>query len=287
VLGVDCFTDSAPRSWKEQHLADARSVDRYSFLEADLRVRDPHPMLDGVDVVFHLAGEPAVRGSWDEGFARYNEHNVLATHRLLDAARAVQGARFVYASASSVYGAAPGPWREDLLPGPRSPYGSTKLSAEHLFLMYREVFGIESTILRLFTVFGPRQRPDMAIAKIIEAGISDAEFTMFGLGDQVRNFTFVDDIVEATVRAANTDAAYGRTINIGGDTEEIARLVSRVERLLEREIRVTRLGGQPGDVGYPGADFGVAEEILGWRATTDLDDGLRQQITWRRSLSAS
>ena len=288
VLGVDGYTPTYSRVRKEQNLECARSHSRFEFVEADLRVRDPRPMLDGVDVVFHFAAEPNVRGSWDERFATYNEHNVLATHRILEAVRDGSAPHIVFSSASSVYGAAPGPWAEDATPRPMSPYGATKLAAENLLTMYADVFGMFIRVLRCFTVYGPRQRPDMAASRMIEAALDDGEFTMYGLGAQQRSLVFVDDVIDAAVAAADRKGPQALTVNIGGPSISVAELLALVGEVTDRDIRVIRLGGQPGDVDYPGASFDAADDALGWAATTALRDGLRRQVDWhlRRRTSA-
>src|SRR5437879_4946163 len=204
VVGVDCFTPYYDRSDKEQNIAAAVACAGFELVEADLRAADIEALLDGVDAVFHQAAQAGVRLSWSDGFADYVGHNVLATQRLLEAVqRARPAARVVYASSSSVYGNQPRyPTREDDLPKPFSPYGVTKLAAEHLCLLYADNWGVSTMSLRYFTVFGPRQRPDMSIHRLCEAAIHGVAFPCYGDGSQVREFTFVDDIVRGNLLAA-------------------------------------------------------------------------------------
>src|SRR5687768_16907364 len=180
VLGIDCFTPYYDRAAKRANLEAALASSSFEFIEADLRVADLVELLHDADLIFHQAAQPGVRLSWSEGFAEYVSHNVLATQRLLDAARAVEARRVVYASSSSVYGqAASYPTSEEQLPRPYSPYGVTKLAAEHLCSLYAETWGVPTVSLRYFSVYGPRQRPDMALHRLIKAGLSGEPFPLF------------------------------------------------------------------------------------------------------------
>jgi nucleoside-diphosphate-sugar epimerase len=281
VLGVDCFTDAYPRAVKEAHVRPLLDHAAFELLEADLRVRDPRPMVESVDVVFHFAGEPKVDASWDQRFSLYNEHNVLATQRLLDASRGTGLRRFVFASASAVYGSLSQPWSERMTPRPRTPYGATKLAAEHLCTMYHDVHGVPAVSLRYFTVYGPRQRPDMAIHKMIEAAASGTEFTMQGLGLQVRNFTFVDDAVDAAVRAATSERGKGTAMNVGGGSRMMNDVVDLVQQLVEREIQVARVSGGAGEIASTAASFQLAADLLAWTPATSLEVGLQRQAAWQ------
>ena len=216
VLGVDCFNDNYARGDKYANLARAGEHERFRLVTADLVDVDADALLDGADVVFHLAGEPGVRASWGPRFDRYTHHNVQATQRLLEAARDTD-VRFVYASSSSVYGdALKLPTHEDETPRPLSPYGVTKLAAEHLCVLYGEEHGVDTVALRYFSVYGPRQRPDMAFRRFCEAIVEGQPIEVFGDGRQTRDFTFVGDIVAGTRAAAEADTAPGRVYNLGG-----------------------------------------------------------------------
>src|SRR5450432_2607579 len=211
VVGIDCFTPYYDRAAKEQNLATARAHERFEFVEDDLRTCDVGSLLSGVDAVFHQAAQAGVRLSWSDGFADYVSLNVLATQRLLEAVQQARPqARVVYASSSSVYGNQPRyPTVETDLPKPFSPYGVTKLAAEHLCGLYAENWGTHTVSLRYFTVFGPRQRPDMSIHRLCEAAVRGTSFPRYGDGSQIREFTYVDDIVRGNLLAAERDVAPG------------------------------------------------------------------------------
>ena len=200
VIGVDAFVDFSPRSMKEANLRDLRQAPTFQCIEADLRTTDLGTLLTGIDYVFHLAAQAGVRTSWGDGFTAYVEHNVLATQRLLEAAQQRGVRRVIYASSSSVYGETPTlPAREDSPPLPISPYGVTKLAAEHLCRLYTIGHELPTISLRYFTVYGPRQRPDMAFHKFIHALLRDEPLPVYGDGEQSRDFTYVGDIVAATL----------------------------------------------------------------------------------------
>src|SRR3954447_5448772 len=193
VRGIDCFTPYYGRADKEANLAGALQHHEFELVEADLRTCAIEPLLEGVDVVFHQAAQAGVRLSWADGFADYDGHNILATQRLLEAVKAAGVQRLVYASSSSVYGNAPAyPTNEDDLPRPHSPYGVTKLAAEHLCNLYAANWGVPTVSLRYFTVYGPRQRPDMAMHRLVESALNHTPFPLYGDGSQVRDFTFVE-----------------------------------------------------------------------------------------------
>lgn len=284
VRGVDSFTPYYDRLRKAANLAKLTDRRDFELVEADLRVRDLAPMVADVDVVFHLAAQPGVRGSWAENFAVYNEHNVLATQRLLEATRGTAVRRFVYASGSSVYGnASSPPWRESDLPRPHSPYGATKLASEHLCGLYGDVFEVPTVSLRYFTVYGPRQRPDMAIQRFFQAGLDGQPLTVYGWGRQVRDFTHVDDVVSATMAAATADVARGEVLNIGGGSlTTVGEVVELVSDLLNGQVRVLQQPGQPGDVERDEGSFERAHELLGWTPAIGLPEGLATQAAWAR-----
>ncbi len=221
VVGVDCFTPYYARAEKERNLVAARRHPQFELVDADLRTAAIEPLLDGADAVFHQAAQAGVRRSWSTGFSDYVEHNLMATQRLLDAVLTARpGARVVYASSSSVYGNQPRyPTQERDLPKPFSPYGVTKLAAEHLCGLYAENHGISTLSLRYFTVYGPRQRPDMSIHRLCEAAIHGTPFPRYGDGSQIREFTFVDDIVRGNLLATERDIAPGSYCNLAGGGE--------------------------------------------------------------------
>lgn len=284
VVGVDCFTPYYDPATKRANLADAGVHRRFALVEADLRTADLRPLLEGVDVVFHLAGQPGVRWSWAEGFAAYDGHNVLATQRLLEAARAAGTPRFVFASSSSVYGqAARHPTSELDLPAPHSPYGVTKLAAEHLCGLYAANWGLGTVALRYFTVYGPRQRPDMAIHRLIGAGLAGTAFPLYGDGSAVRDFTFVDDVVAANLAAAEADVLPGTVANVAGGGEIAMRdLVALAARVLDRPVAIDEQPRQAGDVARTGGSIERAADLLGWAPRTDVAEGLERQVAWQR-----
>ena len=286
VLGVDCFTPYYAVADKEQNLAAARASAGFEFSEVDLRSGALESLLDGVDVVFHQAGQPGVRLSWSEGFADYVGHNVLATQRLLEAVVAARpAARVVYASSSSLYGNQPRyPTQEDDLPRPFSPYGVTKLAAEHLCGLYAENWGISTVSLRYFTVFGPRQRPDMAIHGLCEAAVHGTAFPRYGDGSQIREFTYVGDIVRGNLLAATRDIAPGSCCNLAGGAEiTVSGLIDLVGELAGSPVRIDQQPRVAGDALRNGGSISRAGELLGWAPEVTLRDGVSAQLAWHRS----
>jgi UDP-glucuronate 4-epimerase len=282
VLAVDSLTRYYDESQKRANLEAVAATPGCGVRVDDLRTLDVASLLDGVDVVFHQAGQPGVRSSWDAGFAGYVEQNVLVTQRLLEAARHASLSRFVFASSSSVYGDAQRyPTVEDDLPRPQSPYGVTKLAAEHLAGVYARNFGVPTVSLRYFTVYGPRQRPDMAMHRLFEATLDGRPFPMFGDGSQIRDFTFVDDVVAANVRAGNADVEAGTVVNVcGGSSTTLLEVTRIVGEVLGREVVVDRRPAEPGDVFRTGGSGARAEELLEWRPLVNVAEGLRRQGEW-------
>jgi len=285
VTGVDSFSDYYARSVKERNLVALQSYPRFAFVEADLATAgsaDLASLVAGADSVFHLAGQAGVRASWGTSFELYVHDNVLATQRLLEAVKGSGLHRFVYASSSSIYGDVETlPIREDTLPQPVSPYGVTKLAAEHLCHLYLANCGVPAVSLRYFTVYGPRQRPDMAFHKFIRAMLRDEPFPLFGGGEQTRDFTFVGDVVEATVRAA--EAPPGGVFNMsGGSRLTVRQAIATVEELIGRPARLDRQGWQAGDVHHTWADASAARRVLGFVPKVALRDGLAAEVAWLR-----
>lgn len=282
VLGVDCLTSFYPATVKQRNVAALLGSERFALSPADLRSDPLVELMDGVDVVFHQAAQPGVRDSWGSEFDLYTGHNVLATQRVLEAALAAGVSRVVYASSSSVYGNARDfPLTERSLPEPYSPYGVTKLAAEHLCRLYAMNYGLRTVALRYFTVYGPRQRPDMAIQRLIAAAVRGTEFRVFGDGMQQRDFTYVDDVVEANVLAATADVEAGSVINIaGGSTVSLADLILLVGDVVGSPVRTVIDPPSPGDVDRTEGSTERAQRVLGWRPEVGLEDGLRSQLAW-------
>jgi nucleoside-diphosphate-sugar epimerase len=285
VRGVDCFTAYYDRATKDDNLAAARVLPAFEFVDVDLRTADLAPLLDGVDVVFHQAAQAGVRLSWSDGFADYVGHNVLATQRLLEAVKLARPkARVVYASSSSVYGNQPRyPTREDDVPRPYSPYGVTKLAAEHLCGLYAENCDVHTISLRYFTVYGPRQRPDMSIYRLCEATLGAQSFPRFGDGTQIREFTYVDDIVAGNLAAAERNVAPGSVANLAGGGEiTLNELIALVGELAETQVKVDEQPAQAGDAFRNGGATDRAYELLAWQPRVSLRDGIAKQLAWHQ-----
>jgi nucleoside-diphosphate-sugar epimerase len=283
VVGIDCFTDYYPRSVKEANLRHLSSNARFRLVEASLQDADLAPLLDGAAHVYHLAAQAGVRASWGREFSLYSGHNVLATQRLLEAAVAAGRPTIVYASSSSVYGDAPTlPLREDGPCQPVSPYGVTKLAAEHLAVLYHRNLGLPTVSLRFFTVYGPRQRPDMAFHRFLKAARDGETVTVFGDGLQTRDFTYVSDIVSA-VRAAPLSGRPGSVYNVGGGERVALNEVLRIiENVTERPLRIQRQEPQKGDMRDTFADTTAARRDLAFRPTVSLAEGLAREWAWIR-----
>jgi nucleoside-diphosphate-sugar epimerase len=282
VRAVDAFTGYYSRRRKEQNLVHLRGRAGLSFVEADLSEAPLGPLLDGVDRVFHLAAQPGVRASWGPDFVQYVRHNITASQRLLEACMLHPLRKFVFASSSSVYGDAEAyPTPESLRPQPVSPYGVTKLAAEHLCEVYRTSFGVPVASLRLFTVYGPRQRPDMAFSRLIGAALAGEEFEVYGDGEQTRDFTFVGDVVQAMRDAAASD--WCGVANIGGGSRTSLNTVLDIVGDLCGELRIVRRPQATGDVRHTAADTSVAAAAFGYRPRTSLPEGLAAMVAWERS----
>jgi nucleoside-diphosphate-sugar epimerase len=284
VQGLDAMTDFYDPWRKEQNVRALLDWDRFSLSRDDLLEAPLDRILDGVDVVYHLAGQPGVRPSWGEEFAVYLTRNVLATQRLLEAARQASLWKFVYASSSSVYGNAETlPTVETLRPQPVSPYGVTKLAAEHLCELYRENFGVPTASLRFFTVFGPRQRPDMAFSRLVTAALRGESFPLYGDGEQTRDFTYVGDIVHALRQAALSP--WCGVANLGGGSRVSMNEVVDVVSSLARPVRLDRLPTAKGDVRHTAADTTTARLAFGYQPTTSVAEGLAAMVAAERAMT--
>jgi nucleoside-diphosphate-sugar epimerase len=281
VVGIDCFTDYYERDIKEKNLEPARGHARFSFEELDLVDDDLGPALDGASVVYHLAGQPGVRPSWGSQFDQYVRDNIIATQRLLEGLKGSPIKRLVFAGSSSVYGDAEMfPTRESALPRPVSPYGVTKLAAEHLTHLYTRNFDIPAVSVRYFTVYGPRQRPDMAFARFMRALSDGQEIEVYGDGEQTREFTYVSDAVEGTIKAAGADVI-GQVFNLGGGSRvTVNQVLATLEEISGMEVRRQNLPAAPGDPRHTGASINLARERLGWEPRVSLRDGLDKQWRW-------
>jgi nucleoside-diphosphate-sugar epimerase len=279
VTGVDCFTDYYAKETKKANLRRFRDHPGFEFRRLDLSRDELDGLLGGVDVVYHLAAQPGVRASFGAGFKKYVRYNIEATQRLLHIAIDQPLDAFVYASSSSVYGddnVYPTP--EDAERRPHSPYGMTKLAVEELAGVYLRNFGVPAIGLRYFTLFGPQQRPDMAFARFITQLLAGRQLTVYGDGRQVRDFTYVDDAVRATIAAAARGRP-GATYNVGsGRPFELREACDRLGEILERSVEILALPAAPGDVRQTGADGALARSELGYEPQISLEDGLRAQV---------
>lgn len=289
VVGVDSFLDNYDASEKRLNLQAASEWEEFELNEADLADSALHGFVEGCDVIFHLAAEPGVRDSWGQRFESYVRNNVLATQRLLEAAKQEPVARFVYGSSSSIYGQAEQfPTLESTLPRPFSPYGVTKLAAEHLCQLYHGNYGVSAVILRFFSVYGPRQRPDMAFNRFCRAVFDEQPIGVFGAGDQIRDFTYVADVVSATRSAAESSAAAGEIYNVGGGSQvELMHAIRLLEKFVGRTIAVEHHDAQPGDIKATGADISRARTDLDYEPSVRFEDGLRAEFEWIRASSRS
>ncbi|HXC52628.1 MAG TPA: NAD-dependent epimerase/dehydratase family protein [Candidatus Limnocylindrales bacterium] len=285
VVGIDCFLDYYPRELKERNLSGLSKNPRFRFVEESLVDADLGSLVSGVDWVFHQAAQAGVRSSWGEDFRIYSDNNVYATQRLLEACRGGALRKFVYASSSSIYGDTDDlPMRETSIPKPVSPYGVSKLAAEHLVWLYSKNFGLPTVSLRYFTVYGPRQRPDMAFHRFIRAAIEDKPIVLYGDGEQSRDFTFVADIVQANVSAAESEAT-GTVYNLGGGSRTtVNEVIDTIGRLVGRTVRVDRRETQKGDVRHTAADTSAARREIAFAPKVTLDEGLERQVAWQKSL---
>ena len=285
VVGIDCFTDYYPRLFKDQNLASLRSRRNFRFTEAALQTADLGTLLDGVTHVFHLAAQAGVRKSWGRDFATYTSQNVDATQRLLEAVKHHRLDKLVYASSSSVYGDAVAmPMREDAVPQPVSPYGVTKLAAEHLCLLYHANYGVPAVALRYFTVYGPRQRPDMGFHRFLRAARAGEPITIYGDGEQTRDFTFVADTVAATM-AAGERGRPGAVYNIGGGSRvSINDVLGLIGKVTGRALDIRREAPQKGDMRDTFADSSRARAELGFAPSKPLEVGLAEESEWLASV---
>jgi len=286
VRGVDCFTDYYPRERKCRNVEPLLGRDGFRFTECDLYDVEIGELLRDVDVVFHLAGQPGVRPSWGKDFDHYVRQNISITQRLLEAVKSRPVRKLVYASSSSVYGDAECyPTPESIRPAPVSPYGVTKLAAEHLCELYRVNFGIPTVSLRLFTVYGPRQRPDMAFSRLVDAAVRHRTFELYGDGSQTRDFTYVADVVSAMRSAALSD--WCGVANIGGGSRTSMKDVIAIVEALCGPVDITFGSTQQGDVRHTAADTSVAATGFGYAPRTSISEGLEAMVAWAQGSPAA
>ena len=277
VRGIDGFTDYYPREIKEANISRALKNKNFKLIEEDTLETDKFPE---VDYVFHLAAQAGVRASWGKSFEIYTRNNIGATQRLLEFYKDLNIKKFVYASSSSVYGDVKLPMKENSLLKPVSPYGVTKLAGENLCYLYWKNHGVPTVSLRYFTVYGPRQRPDMAIHKFVKAIFKGEEITVFGDGTQTRDFTFVDDAVEANISAAEGDIV-GEVFNIGGGSRiSVSDLIKEIEKITGKTAKIKYIEKQKGDVSDTLADVNKVKKELGWKPKVEIKEGLKKFVDW-------
>ena len=291
VVGVDALTDYYDPQIKRSNLRRADDP-RFRFVEGDLNTLDLASLLADTEVVFHEAGQPGVRSSWGRDFGRYASDNICATQRLLEEARQSGSLRrFVYASSSSVYGNAERyPTEETDRPQPVSPYGVTKLAAEHLCSLYAHNYGLPTVSLRYFTVYGPGQRPDMAFTRFCRWVHAGSPIQLYGTGEQIRDFTYVDDVVEANLRVGDADTAQvpaGAVYNVaGGSSVSMNEVLELLGTISGKEVRVERSAAVPGDVLRTGGTTDAIRRATGWDPKVGLREGLEEQYRWAATVLA-
>lgn len=287
VKGIDCFLDYYSRDIKQANLTNALKNPNFELIDGNLLNLDLEKELAGITHVFHQAGQAGVRASWGKYFETYTANNILATQKLLEAAHAIRAQRvlekIVYASSSSIYGNAESfPTTEKLTPKPVSPYGVTKLAAEHLVSLYASQYALPTVSLRYFTVFGPRQRPDMAFNRFIRSKLRDQEIVIYGDGQQTRDFTYIDDIVEANILAA-LKGNHGEVFNIGGGTQSSLNHILDLIQNNMGKLKVLTESSQLGDARHTSADTSKARSQLGYLPKVGLEDGIRAEIEWLKT----
>jgi UDP-glucose 4-epimerase len=287
VIGIDEFNDYYNPELKRQNIANFQNHPAFELVEGDIQVLDWHTLLKDVDVIYHQAAQAGVRASWGQGFRSYTERNINATQVLLEAAKDSKYLkRLVFASTSSVYGDAETlPTHEEICPQPVSPYGITKLAAERLCGLYYKNFGVPYVALRYFTVYGPRQRPDMAFHKFFKSVIEDQAIPVYGDGQQTRDFTFISDAVAANLAAATVPEAVGEIFNIGGGSRVVlTEVLDTMEEIVGKPIKRNHIEKAMGDARHTAADVSKARRILGYQPQVSLRDGLSQEWQFIQSL---
>ncbi len=287
VIGVDQVNDYYDQNLKRANIANLKKYDNFTLIEDDIQKLDWQELLKGVGVVYHQAAQAGVRASWGDGFRSYTERNINATQIILEAAKETPSLqRIVYASTSSVYGNAETmPTPETICPQPVSPYGITKLAAERMCWLYQQNFNVPVTALRYFTVYGPRQRPDMAFHKFFKASIKDETISIYGDGQQTRDFTFVSDAVAANLAAGSVPEAIGEVFNIGGGSRAVLMdVLATMEKVIGQPLKKEFIGKARGDARHTSADVNKAKKILGYNPQVSLAEGLQKEWEWVQTL---
>ncbi|MBD2137175.1 GDP-mannose 4,6-dehydratase [Anabaena sp. FACHB-1237] len=287
VIGIDQFNDYYDPFFKWKNISNFQNLANFTLIEGDIQSLEWQPLLEDVEVIYHQAAQAGVRSSWGKSFAAYTERNINATQVLLEAVKDAKSLkRLVFASSSSIYGDAESlPTNEEITPLPVSPYGITKLAAENLCRIYYKNFGVPYVSLRYFTVYGPRQRPDMAFHKFLKAVLNDQAIPVYGDGKQTREFTFVADIVAANLAAAIVPDAVGENFNIGGGSHVVlTEVLETMAEVVGRPIKRHYIEKMLGDARHTAADISKAQRILGYQPQVSLRSGLNQEWEWIQSL---
>ncbi len=287
VIGIDEFNDYYDPRLKRKNIAHLQLLPNFTLIEGDIQFLDWQSLLKDVDVIYHQAAQAGVRASWGKSFRYYTERNISATQVLLEAAKdAKHLKRLVYASTSSVYGDAETlPTHEDTYPQPVSPYGITKLATERLCGVYHKNFGVPVVSLRYFTVYGPKQRPDMAFHKFFKSVLQNEAISIYGDGQQTRDFTFVSDIIAANLAAATVPQAVGEIFNIGGGSRVVlTEVLDMMEKIVGKPIKRNHIEKAMGDARHTAADVSKAWKVLGYQPQVSLPEGLTQEWQWIKSL---
>lgn len=287
VIGIDQFNDYYDPVLKHKNIAHLQIHPKFTLITGDIQDLDLQELLKDVEVIYHQAAQAGVRASWGEGFRNYTERNISSTQVLLEAAKNAENLkRLVFASTSSVYGDAETlPTHEKIPPQPVSPYGITKLAAERLCMLYHKNFGVPIVALRYFTVYGPRQRPDMAFHKFFKAVLQDEAIPIYGDGLQTRDFTFVSDVIAANLAAAIVPEAVGEVFNIGGGSRVVlAEVLDTMAEIVGKPINKNYISRAMGDARHTAADVSKARQVLGYQPQVALRAGLTQEWQWVRAL---
>ncbi|AFY45206.1 NAD-dependent epimerase/dehydratase family protein [Nostoc sp. PCC 7107] len=287
VIGIDEFNDYYDPIFKRKNVAHLSCWPNFKLIEGNIQFLDWQTLLQDVEIIYHQAAQAGVRASWGDGFRAYTERNINSTQVLLEAAKdAKKLKRLVFASTSSVYGDAETlPTHESICPHPVSPYGITKLAAERLCGLYQKNFNVPIVALRYFTVYGPRQRPDMAFHKFFKAVLQDQAIPIYGDGQQTRDFTFVSDVVAANLAAANITEAVGKILNIGGGSRVVlTEVLDTMAEIVGKPIQKNYIEKAMGDARHTAADISQAQKILGYQPQVSLREGLAQEWQWVKGL---
>lgn len=285
IIGIDFFLGPTKKAIAIKNISNLLTHPRFEFIKGDLLQLQDFHILKDIDYVYHLAGIPGVRSSWGDDFKKYAEHNIIVTQRLLEACRMYPVKKFIFASTSSVYGEQKGMISEDVQPSPMSPYGMTKLACEHLCHIYYENFQIPTVILRYFTVYGPKQRTDMAFHIFIKKILDNKPIVVYGDGEQTRDFTYIDDCTDATASVLLSKNVIGKTINIGGNERaSVLEVIDYLQSIFNKQILIHHQPESKGEPKHTWADISKAKQLLNYSPQIHLKEGLKREVNYIRNL---